>query len=162
MYIERFLKNIIGRITVMEAINIIAIIISPIVAVLITFWVNNRSSKRNDKMYVFKALLIHQNNPINPQRIESLNLVDVIFYKDSNITQQINKYKHFHDDLTASIGVSTPTIVTKKSVDLNDAYIKLLELIAANLGYREAMNWDNLKHNIIPKTFIQNDRTIWY
>lgn len=146
----------------MEIINILAVIISPIVAVLISFWVSHHSSLRNDKMNILKILLIHQNAPINQQRIEALNLVNVVFHRNKNIVAQMRKYKRLHDDLTASMNIQGPPPFIQKAVNLNDAYIKLVELIAANLGYGDAMDWDNLKNAIIPKCYKENDQTVWY
>lgn len=40
-----------------DILNLIAIIVIPIVAVLVGQWLQNKSKKRKDKMHIFKTLM---------------------------------------------------------------------------------------------------------
>lgn len=41
--------------------NLVAIVMAPIVAVLIGQWLQNRAEKRKDKLEIFKTLMIARN-----------------------------------------------------------------------------------------------------
>jgi septation ring formation regulator EzrA len=43
---------------VIDLINIMAILVSPIIAVIITVWLNNKNEKRKEKLEAFKQLMI--------------------------------------------------------------------------------------------------------
>lgn len=99
--------------------NIVAVIIGPIVAVLITLWYQSRKEKRDAKIRLFLNLMAHRkSNPPTFERVNSLNLIDVVFaghptvlqlwheYYDLLHTQPSNfeQWEHKHIDMLSEMG----------------------------------------------------------
>lgn len=64
--------------TYIEIINIVALIVVPIVAVLIGQYLQDRAQKRKDKMEIFKTLMIARNT-LTVESVRALNSIDIIF-----------------------------------------------------------------------------------
>ena len=60
-----------------DVLNLIAIIIIPIAAVLIAQWLQNRAEKRKDKMQIFKALMTSRIYGWTPESVNALNSIDI-------------------------------------------------------------------------------------
>lgn len=74
----------------MEILTIIAIFIGPMIAVLITRWLDDRREKNARRMDVFKTLMRTRRTPIYPEHVGSLNLIELEFAKDDEV---ITKWK---------------------------------------------------------------------
>lgn len=73
--------------------NIIAIIIGPIAAVMITLWYQSRKEKRDTKHRSFLQLMAYRRSiPPNPSMVEVLNTLDVVFSKNRKIVDLWHKY----------------------------------------------------------------------
>lgn len=69
-----------------EILTLIAIFLSPIVAVGITLWYNHRKDKRQQKMNLFLTLLATRKTfPIPPKFVDGLNTIDVVFHNDKKV-----------------------------------------------------------------------------
>jgi len=71
--------------TVSDWLIIGAVIIGPILAVQIQKFIGTRKEKRERKMRVFKTLMATRATPLSPYHVESLNMIDIEFYKNKNI-----------------------------------------------------------------------------
>lgn len=61
-------------------ISIVAVIVGPIAAVLITLWWQQRKEKRDAKLRLFLALMAHRKSaPPTYEWVAALNLIDVVF-----------------------------------------------------------------------------------
>lgn len=68
--------------------EIAAIIIGPLVAVLITVWLQRRHQKYDAKLRLFTTLMIHRkSNPPAFDWVNALNLIDVVFEDDQEIVR---------------------------------------------------------------------------
>lgn len=65
-------------------INIVALIVVPIVAVLIGQHLQNRAQKRMDKMEIFKTLMIARTG-WTVESVRALNVIDIIFVNDKKV-----------------------------------------------------------------------------
>lgn len=65
-------------------INIVALIVVPIVAVLIGQHLQNRAQKRTDKMEIFKTLMIARTG-WTVESVRALNVIDIIFVNDKKV-----------------------------------------------------------------------------
>jgi hypothetical protein len=69
-------------------INIIAIILGPIIAVIITLIYQTYKEKRDSKTRLFLTLMAHRESfPPSFAWVESLNLIDVVFVKHPKVVQ---------------------------------------------------------------------------
>ena len=69
----------------MEWVNLVAVIIIPILAVIIAQYLQNRSEKRKDKMQIFKVLMTSRIYGWTPESVHCLNLIDVVFSDDKEV-----------------------------------------------------------------------------
>lgn len=60
-------------------INVLAIVLSPILAVLITIWLTRRNEKRKEKMEAFRQLMISRVTASTEEFVKIVNSIDVIF-----------------------------------------------------------------------------------
>ena len=129
----------------MEWVNLAAVIISPILAVIIAQYLQNRSEKRKDKMQIFKVLMTSRIYGWTPESVHCLNLIDFVFSDDKNVREA---WKDLYDKYC----VENPTETELKKI--NDAQYKLLETIAQSLGYKNKITWETIQNPYIPKGMI--------
>lgn len=128
---------------VVNIINVIAIIIGPIVAVLITRYLQTRSEKRKDKKDIFRTLMTYRGlNWSNLECVNSLNMIEVAFYDNQNVVSKwkVLLDKYCTDHLEQS---DYPKIVTAQD--------RLLEAMAKDLGYSKHIDWETIQHSYVPK-----------
>lgn len=131
---------------VLEIINIIAIILIPIVAVLIGQWLQNKSEKRKDKMRVFSHLMSYRAfNYTDQYSVNILNLIPIVFYKDADV---IEKYKIYIQSLNIK-----PEDVLQKQKEIEDNKTKMLESMAKSSGYKN-INWETIQNPYLPQGLI--------
>lgn len=107
--------------------TLFAVFISPVIAVIITIWYQNREGKRRAKMALFMDLISFRDYlPLTWQYVVALNRIDVIFHKQPEILRLWHEYY----DLTLPEQIGTvPAQLKEKS-------IALISAIAKHLGYR--------------------------
>lgn len=129
----------------MEWVNLVAVIIIPILAVIIAQYLQNRSEKRKDKMQIFKVLMTSRIYGWTPESVHCLNLIDVVFSDDKEVRKA---WKDLYDKYC----VENPTETELKKI--KDAKYKLLETIAHSLGYKNKITWETIQNPYIPKGMI--------
>ena len=68
-----------------DILNLIAIVVIPIAAVLIGQHLQNRAEIRKDKMHIFKVLMTSRIYGWTVDSVHALNLIDVVFAKDKAV-----------------------------------------------------------------------------
>lgn len=122
-------------------VNILAIIVAPIVALMVSKWLQNRDEKRRDKLEIFKALMISREN-WSAESVRALNILDITFSDDKDVRR---KWREYYDKLC----VDNPT--ESDLVKIKTAQEKLLETMADSLGYKDSVTWDIIQHPYIPR-----------
>ncbi len=125
-----------------DVLNLVAIIIIPIAAVLIAQWLQNRAEKRKDKMQIFKALMTSRIYGWTPESVNALNVIDIVFANDKSV-------RAAWKDLNDKYNVSDPDEQHLKKIQL--AQYKLLEAIANSLGYKDKITWETIQNPYMPK-----------
>ena len=77
-----------------DILNLIAIIVIPIVAVLIGQHLQNRAEIRKDKMHIFKVLMTSRIYGWTQESVHCLNIIDIVFSDDENVR---NAWKDLYD-----------------------------------------------------------------
>lgn len=126
----------------MEIINIIALIIIPVLAVVIGQKLQVRSQKRNDKMQIFKILMTSRIFGWTNESVQAMNLIDVVFADDKAVRKQ---WKICFDKMC----VENPTDTDLSKIKLERE--KLLEAMAKSLGYKDIITWESIQNPYIPK-----------
>lgn len=123
-----------------QTMNIIAVIVGPIIAVIITLAYQRYKEKQDIKHRVFLTLMGHRKSiPISFALVEALNTLDVIFHANNKV---IRLWHEYYESLCQTAPDSR-TLENQKH-----KYLELLSAIAEDLGYK------NLKQTDIDKFYI--------
>ena len=110
-----------------DIINIIAVLISPVVAVGVTLWWQARKEKRARKDQLFGTLMMHRGqSPYPPEMNRALNLIEIVFADDSAV---ITRWREYFDLLRAD---SSPAISNARGHKV----LELLSAMSSALGYQ--------------------------
>ena len=126
--------------------NIIAIVIAPIAASAIAVWLQNRSEKRKDKMYIFKVLMTSRIYGWTPEKVNVLNIIDIVFSDDK-------KVRAAWKNLSDKYNVENPDQLHLKKIE--QAQYKLIEAIANSLGYKNTITWEEIQNPYIPRGMVE-------
>ena len=127
----------------MEWINLVAIIVIPILAVIIGQYLQDRSEKRKDKMRVFTHLMSYRSfGYIDQYSVNIFNSVPIIFYDDKEVIEKYNSY-------LKSLNLK-PDDAQIKQKEIEDNKTKMLEAMAKALKYKN-INWELIQNPYIPK-----------
>lgn len=126
--------------------NLAALVIIPIVAVVISQRLQIRSEKRKDKMQIFKTLMTARIYGWTPDSVNALNVIDIVFADDQNVR---NAWK----DLNDKYRVMNPDQQHMKKIE--NAQYKLLEAIANSLGYKKKITWETIQNPYMPEGMVQ-------
>ena len=127
----------------MEWINLVAIIVIPILAVIIGKYLQDRSEKRKDKMRVFTHLMSYRSfGYIDQYSVNIFNSVPIIFYDDKEVIEKYNSY-------LKSLNIK-PDDAQIKQKEIEDNKTKMLEAMAKALKYKN-INWELIQNPYIPK-----------
>lgn len=114
--------------TVYAWLTLFAIFSGPVIAVLLTRWIDARSEDRGRKMLVFRNLMQTRGIRLDPAHVAALNIVEVEFYKSSNISDAFRAYiKHLMSAM--------PPVADQKAffAEQNDLLIDLIFKIGKEL-----------------------------
>ena len=131
-----------------DVLNLIAIIIAPIAAVLIGQWLQNRSERRKDKLDIFKSLMIERNG-WSSESVRALNIIDIVYADDTNVRM---RWKEYYDRLC----IENPSDTDLKKI--KTAQEKLLEAMAVSLGYKDTVTWETIQNPYVPKGMIEAEQ----
>lgn len=127
---------------ILEIINIVAIIVIPILAVLIGQWLQNRSEKRKDKMRVFSHLMSYRAfNYTDQNSVNIFNSVPIVFNEDKDVIEKYNIY-------LGSMNIK-PEDFSQKQKEIENNKTKMLEAMAKTLGYKN-IDWKVIQNPYLP------------
>ena len=129
-----------------EILNLIAIIIIPIIAVLFGQWLQTYSENRKDKMHIFKTLMTSRVYGWTQESVHCLNIIDIVFADDKKVR---NAWKDLYDKYC----VQNPDESQLKKIET--AQYKLLETMAVSLGYKDKVTWETIQNPYIPKGMLR-------
>ena len=117
----------------MEIINVIAILLSPIIAVLITLWYQHYKTKQDAKYRLFLTLMAHRKRLVPTyDLVDSLNTIDVIFANHQNV---INLWHEYYAMLCQKFDDTNYEARSHK-------HLQLLSEMAKVLGYKKIQQID--------------------
>jgi hypothetical protein len=117
----------------MQAVNIIAIIVGPLFAVIITLWWQARKARRDAKERLFLTLMAHRRSfPPAFEWVNALNVIDVVFAENAQVVQLWHEYY-------AAL-VNPP--VNQNFQQREHTYLLMLSAMARALGYKRLEQTD--------------------
>lgn len=129
-----------------KILNIVALLLVPIVAVIVGQKLQERAKKREDKMQIFKVLMTGRGLGWNQDMVWALNIIDVVFADDDAVIRQ---WKIYYDKLC--IEKPSDTDLKKITIERN----KLIEQIANSLGYKDKITWETIQNPYIPQGMLE-------
>lgn len=79
---------------------VIATLLSPLIAVQISKWLDRRTQSREEQVRIFKTLMSTRAANLDPRHVESLNVIDVVFHADDKQQIEIRRlWKQYLDHL---------------------------------------------------------------
>lgn len=130
-----------------DILNLIALSIIPIIAVLIGQHLQNRAEKRKDRMEIFKALMVSRAFGWTDESVRALNTIEIVFSDNKAVCQQ---WKVYYDKLC----IEKPTETDLKKIKIERD--KLIEIIAKSLGYKNKITWETIQNPYIPQGMIDS------
>jgi len=125
-------------------VNIIAIILSPILAVAITQRLQDRAKKREDKLSIFKILMANRHYGwAGRDSVYALNIIDIAFSDSTKVREQWALYHEYMSRPPENISANTANI--KRT--------ELLEAMAEGLGYKGKVTWVTVQNSYMPKGY---------
>ena len=131
----------------MDVISVIAIMASPIIAVIVGQKIQDKSNKRADKMEVFKALMISRGLGWSIESVKALNTIEIVFCDDKKV---LGQWKTYYDKLCVEEPSDMELSKMKTEGD------KLLDVMAKSLGYKDIVTWETIQKPYIPKGLTEN------
>lgn len=124
-----------------DILNLVALVLIPIAAVVIGQRLQIHSEKRKDKMQIFKTLMTSRIYGWTPDSVHALNIIDIVFVDDKNV-------RDAWKDLNDKYRVTNPDQQHIKKIE--NAQYKLLEAIANSLGYKKKITWETIQNPYMP------------
>ena len=125
-----------------EVINILAILVSPIIAIYVGSYFQDRAEKRKDKMILFKTILATRIYGWTYESVNALNLIDIVFFDENNVRMA---WKNLYDKYALDGSVENNVDMIKNAQ--NELYITM----AIALGYE-----DKIVRDVIEKPYLPN------
>ena len=116
----------------MTTISILAVLLSPLVAVLVTVYLQNRREKRNQKLWIFNTLIATRHSPIIEENVRSLNMIDIAFHDSPNL----RKLWHEYFDMLANEGLNNELGFSQRQ----KKNLEMITEMARVLGYGKAIS----------------------
>ena len=129
-----------------DILNLIAIFIIPVVAVIVGQHLQNRAEIRKDKMHIFKVLMTSRIYGWTQESVHCLNIIDIVFADDKKVR---DAWKDLYDKYCVE---NLDETQIKK---IQNAQYKLLETMANSLGYKDKVTWETIHNPYIPKVILQ-------
>lgn len=76
----------------MQLLSIVAILLSPVIALMISSLAQNRKFKRAERMSIFTTLMATRHSPIMEENVRALNIIDVMFHDCRQVRQLWREY----------------------------------------------------------------------
>ncbi len=123
---------------IMSILNVIAVLVIPVVAVVVGQKLQEKAEKRKDKMNIFQCLMTRRTiGWANPDAVDALNTIDIVFSDSDAVCNQwhvlFDKYR--------------PEIQRQEQYREE---CKLLELMANDLGYKDKITWETIQSPYYP------------
>lgn len=123
-------------------VNIIAILASPLVAVLVSAYLQKSKEKKDIKMRILAALISTRHTPVSEEAVRSLNLIDVVFSKDKAVRDLWHEYYEMLHNKGLDNETGHQTWQKKK--------LELIKEMAKAVGYGEEISHLDIDRVYIP------------
>lgn len=113
--------------------TLIAIVVGPIAAVLITRWLDSISQSKQRKYELFKALMQTRGKRLDPVHVSALNVIELEFFKYPKVRDAFKKYV---EHLSSPQPSSTQEEQNKFYDQRSDLFMELIFEVGNAVGYK--------------------------
>ncbi|MFC5066587.1 DUF6680 family protein [Flaviflagellibacter deserti] len=118
--------------TAMDVVNIVAIIVGPLLAVLITRWRDNRKENIRRRSDILEALMKTRPLRLSFEHVGALNLIQMEFFGKRSVIDAYKRYRdHLSQDFPQGDGAGKRFVETR-----DDLFVELIHAIASDLNYK--------------------------
>ena len=118
--------------TLPEILTIIALLLSPLIAVQASDWLADLKDKKQRRFRVYRTLMASRARRLAPDHVEALNLIDVEFHgSDKKSKAVLNAWKAYLDHLNTEREPNAAVWDSKK----DDLFVDLLYEMSRHVGY---------------------------
>ena len=133
---------------------------SGLIGVFIGAYCNRKQEIRQEQISLLKSLVVNRFNVCHSDRSAAINMIPIVFFKNTSICQLHEKYISTHKRITEII--KSGGYASNELLELHDIYIKIIEEIAKSLKMDKTITWDKVKYTYIPNSYIENGIQHWY
>jgi hypothetical protein len=126
----------------MEWITVIAIAFSPLIAVLVSIWVQDRKERRQHKLNILGTLIGGRHDPLALENVRALNVIDLVFHDQAKVRSLWREYF----DMLCNEGLNNENGWAQRNKKRNE----LITEMAAGLGYRKAISHLDVDRVYVP------------
>lgn len=116
----------------MIAINIVAILLSPLIAVLVTLWFQRRKEKRDAKLWILNTLVSTRHSGPTDEKVRAQNMIDIAF-RDS---LEVRRLWHEYFEMLYNVGLNNPLGWQQRQ----KKNLEMLTAMAKDVGYGKSIS----------------------
>ena len=91
-----------GEMTLTDIISVLAVLLSPLVALQVSELLQRRRERRERRLFVFKTLMATRASGLAPEHVQALNMIDVEYHgTDAKSKAVLNAWKAYLDHLNS-------------------------------------------------------------
>lgn len=140
----------------MEWVNLLAIALSPIVAVVVSMWIQERRERRQHKLHILATLIGGRHDPLTIENVRALNMIDFVFHDRASVRRLWREYL----EMLCNEGLNNEVGWEQLSQKRNE----LITALASALGYGKAISHLDVDRVYIPKGVVNDfamTRALW-
>lgn len=134
-------------------VNISAILLSPLVAVLVTQHLERSRRKKNFRRAVLQTLLANRHNKVSNEMVQAINVVEFAFHD----CPQVRKLFREYIDMLGNNGL---TATDEGWSQINEKFGDLTTAMAKSAGLGKNLSYQDMVRVYVPQAFaLNNERT---
>lgn len=134
--------------------TIVAVLVGPIFAVIVTRLMDNYRAARERKFHIFRSLMKTRKMPIHLEHVEALNLVEIEFIKHAQV---ITTWKAYLENLGSELPPTADKAAFDSAIQKRDSLLTKLLSDIANVLKVKIAQLDILHGNYVPQGWVNDD-----
>lgn len=127
-------------------VNLIGVVISPIAAVLISIFIQDRKEMRQRKFQIFLTLISTRHNVANEDQVRAYNSIDILFHDSQSVRKNWRDYLELLSQ-------------KNRMVEWEIKKLELLKSMAIELGYSKSVDPLDLYRTYGPEGLAKQQQT---
>lgn len=133
-----------------EILNLVALVVVPVVAVLVGQYLQTRSKKRDDRRRIFEEIMASRIFGLSAETVRAYNMIHLVFSSDKKVREKWSEYY-------SALCVENPdgehlALCERKQLEL-------LKAMAKTLGYCDDVSQAALDAKYVPMGLVKSQET---